>query len=331
VATIKWRPTGQSNWQQTVVTLRVDPLTVKRLYGNGSQLFGFCQDYGSAFNFDPNTLKTFPLGVTVNSLYDTLFYDSNKWYLAVYTAALMKYTQNPYEVNPSLLALSPAGTSDHLLYLARGSDGCIYYGGQHTRDFTGGSLGWYNTGTQAGGGLYDPFQYYDSRDLISIANGDQIIYSGLGNQSGIDGRLFIFDTNQKQIVDSFAPLPGRSDAGKIVDVGANQIIGISKAGPIDQLYKFDLQTKTIIFVKDIAGLAFGGIGAWDRRLIWGPDGYIWLFIDNYICRINPVDGSIQQVLDGSIPGNLLFYNNDLYIFGNGQPNVRRVTGLFSTN
>lgn len=53
----------------------------------------------------------------------------------------------------------------------------------------------------------------------------------------------------------------------------------------------------------LGGQAFSGMASYDRRLTWGPNGYVWLYIrdsqDNkdYLSYINPLSGEARSLLN----------------------------------
>jgi hypothetical protein len=342
---VKWQNKTESTWHQATAQLRIGPIEVKRLYADNQTLFGFTGFYGPVFHYDPGTQKISIIGRPQRSLFDALYDNpTGKYYLAGYTAATMEYNSfkewtltsstpnlNDPSLNPKFLSLHPLGTAKYHYYLAKGSDGSIFIGGHHERDSVGGSLGWYNPVSGETGGLRDPFLQYDARDLISTGN--RLVFSSNGIESGIDGKLFVFDVDKKTIINSFVPLPGESETGKLLvpDNNPNTIMGVINGVSNSRVYAVDLATGSLLYAKDLPADAFGGIRSYDRRIVKGPDGYAWLFLGNAIYRIDPASGTPEKIIDASPAGNLLFFHNEIYIYGNGQDNIRRVSGLFAGN
>ncbi|MDD3580671.1 MAG: hypothetical protein PHW74_06590 [Desulfobacca sp.] len=336
---IKWRlKEGPGPWQQTTATLRVQPYEFKRLYAKGKQFFGFTPSYGPVFHYNPDTRLTEVLGHTMRSIYAALSFDTQRWYFVGYPAATMEYDPTvPWTLNQNTTALYAPEVNPHLIrlgqqgkyhyYLAAGADGCIYVGQHWERDGVGGSLGWYNPVTKETGGWREPFLQHDVRDLVASADKQKIVYSSKATEAGIDGKLFVFDILTKQL-ESFTPLPGEWNAGKLAAIGANQILGfVENSTTGDKFYKADLGTKEIIFVKPLGGKIFNDIKPYDQRLVIGPDGFVWLYIDNFISRINPSDGNIEKIIEAPPAGGLVFYKNDLYIYGSYT--LRRIENIIS--
>lgn len=338
--TVRWRRPATPIWQEASAQVRVAPMDIKRLYGApDGNLFGFTSFYGPVFTYDPVKRGLTILGRPQRSLYDALPCQG-EWYLAGYPSAIMRYDpRRPWNLspagnlfdptmNPHLLKIAAVGEAKYHYYLAEGADGYVYFGGHHERTGVGGSLGWYNAKTGITGGLREPFLNYDVSDLIAAEAGSKIIFSGHGVEKGIDGRIFIFDVQQKKISGDFAPLPGVQDTGKLLEVAPGMVIGVVVDPPKSIIYKADLQQRQVIWKKEVAGRAFGSVRGFDRRLVKGPDGHIWLYLNNTICRLDPADGSHREVMEAPPAGNLLFFNKELYIYGGTL--LRKVSG-FSQN
>jgi hypothetical protein len=338
-ATVRWRQGIGQKWQQTSAQLRMGPMDIKRLYGEtDSTLFGFTSFYGPVFTYDPGKHALTILGRPQRSLYDALFFKGD-WFFAGYPAAIMRYNPaQPWNLtgstadlfdltkNPRLLKVAYQGSAKYHYFLAHGADGSIYFGGHHERTGVGGSLGWFNPKTGVTGGLREPFLQYDVSDLMAAEEGSKIVFSSHGVDQGLDGKLFVFDVHQKKVIATLAPLLGVSDAGKILEVAPGVVLGVVSGKPKSRVYKADLRQGKVLWQKELEGTAFGGVRGFDRRLIRGPDGRVWLYMNNRICRINPADGSLQEVMEAAPSGNLLFINKDLYIYGG--TSLRKVSGLF---
>lgn len=338
-ATVRWRRAGAPQWQQVTAQLRIAPFDIKRLYASpDGDLLGFTSFYGPVFKYDPQKRHLTILGRPQRSLYDALFF-SGEWYLVGYPAATMKYNPaQPWNLtaatqdlsdplrNPRLLKMAPEGMAKYHYFLAKGVDGSVYVGGHHERSGVGGSLGWYNPKTGLAGGLREPFLKQSASDLIALEDGAKIVFSGYGVEQGLDGKLFVFDMGQKKVIATLAPLPGVSDAGKILEVAPGVVLGVVPGKPKSRVYKIDLRQGKVLWQKELEGTAFGGVRGFDRRLIRGPDGQVWLYMNNRICQINPADGSLHEVMEAPPAGNLLFFNKELYIYGSTL--LRKVSGLF---
>lgn len=341
-AIIRWRKQGSPEWRQVSATLRLSPFDIKRLYPSpDGRHLGFTSFYGPVFSFDVQTKSLKILGRPQRSLYDAVF-AQGEWFFVGYPSATLRYNpEKPWNlsasskdlssplVNPRLISVAPEAAAKYHYYVTTGSDGFIYFGGHHERNAVGGSLGWYHPKTQVTGGLREPFLKHDVSDLIAVDGGRKIIFSSHGVDKGVDGRIFIFDTQQKKLTDDFAPLPGIADAGKLLEVEPGIVIGVVSGTPQSFIYQADLKAKKMIGKKGVPGRAFGAVKGFDRRLAKGPDGYIWFYVDNFICRLNPKTLQLEKVLEAPPAGNLIFVGSDLYIYGH--PELRKITGLSLEN
>jgi len=339
--TVRWRRSPAQAWQETSAQLRMAPMDIKRLYATpDARLFGFTSFYGPVFTYDPEKRALTILGRPQRSLYDALRVEGD-WHLAGYPAATMRFdprrpwnltasTRDLYGgmINPRLVKVAPAAAAKYHYYLALGADGYVYFGGHHERSGVGGSLGWYHPKTGLSGGLREPFLQDDVSDLIAVENGRRIVFSSHGVGGGLEGRIFIFDVQRKKLTGDFAPLPGGRDAGKLLEVAPGIIIGVVAGTPKSMIYRADLKQRRGIWKKEIEGLAFGSVRGFDRRLVKGPDGRIWLYLNNTICRLDPADGGCQEVMAAPPAGSLLFVGHDLYIYGGAE--LRKVSGILRT-
>ena len=112
----------------------------------------------------------------------------------------------------------------------------------------------------------------------------------------------------------------------VVEIEPGLILGLVEGSPKSRVYKFDLQAGKLVFAKDLDGKMFGNVRGYDRRVIKGPDGCVWLYINETICRINPADGGVERILDAPPAGNLLFFQGNLYIYGS--TDLRRISRMF---
>jgi hypothetical protein len=176
------------------------------------------------------------------------------------------------------------------------------------------------------GGLREPFLKYEIHDLIPVLNSTKILVSTFGRDQGADGKLFLLNTQHKKLEQEFTPLSGATNAGKVVEIEPGIVLGLVSGSPKSRVYRFDLQAGKLVFVRDLEGKMFGEVRGYDRRAIKGPDGYVWLYVNHTICRINPADGEVERILEAPPAGNLIFFHGDLYIYGN--TDLRRIPGLF---
>jgi hypothetical protein len=265
------------------------------------------------------------------SLYDAMAVDAG-WYLAGYTAATLRWdparpwaltASTPNRSDTSVNPYQLPGFHKYHYYLARGADGFVYVGVHHERDSVGGELGWYDPATDKRGSLRTPFEKHDVRHIIAADGGSRIVYSSVATEPGLEAKLFVFDVAAKRIERELTPVPGTSAYDKLVEVTPGIVLGVLG----DRVFKVDIRTGEVLYARELGGQAFQGILTYDHRLEKGPDGYIWLYVNNWISRIRPSDGAVERIVSAAPAGNLVFFGNGLYLYGSA--NLRVVRGLFA--
>jgi hypothetical protein len=330
--TVRWKRVEELSWRSASALVRVGPQVIKRLYADGKRLFSFIEAYGPVFYFDPASSKTTLLGRSRRSLYDAISIPGG-WFLSGYPASTFLYeTSRPWTLNNNTANMSAPEINPRLLdgiakyhyYQAR-AQGHVFVGVHHERDATGGSLGWYDEKTGAlVGRLRDPFINYDVRGLTSALNGTKIVYSSIDINASGNAKLFVIDAVSKQIErEIIPPIPGATALDKIVEVSPGLIFGIQSPW----FYLADIRTGQVRYVKELGGSAFPGLPSYDRRLTLGPDGHVWLYINDDICRIEPEQGVIEKIITYRPSGPLTFHQGQLYISKGSS--LRRVSGLFA--
>ncbi len=313
---ISWK-TDSGSWQSATVNgLSQVARTIKRLYpwpGREDKFLGWASEYGLVFLYDASSKDIQSLGYPTRSLYDAVFVGPII-YISGYTAITMKYDPSkPWTLSASTLDPKSTSVNPYIFYgqygkyhyySTLGSDGMLYIATHHERGSVGGEIAWYNLSSGASASLREPFLDYDVSDLKSALNGTKIVYSSSKD------KLFIFDVATKRIEREITPIPGNMEIDKIFETEPGIIFGIYDT----KYFKANIQTGEIIYIKDLGGRAFPGIPAYDRRLVKGPDGYAWLFIDDKLSRINPVDGTIQKIMTAPV-SSFIFNGNDLYFYG----------------
>ena len=330
LATIRWRRAGEPEWRSASVPIRMAAETVHRLYRfSDTELLVFPFGYGPLVIYDTVSGAVKPLGRTQRSLYAALPVNG-EWFFAGYPAATLRWnparpwtlvysTANPYDpgVNPYMLP----GFHKYHYYLARGADGLVYVGVHHERDSVGGQLGWYDPVTGARGSLRAPFEKHDVRDLIAADHGRKIVFSSIAIEPGLEARLFVYDVASRAIEREIVPVPGLSALDKLVEVEPGIVLGLLGT----RFFKADVRTGEVLWVQDLGGQAFGDMRSYNRRPILGPDGWVWLYVDNFISRIDSRTGYVERVLEARPAQNLLFVGRDLYLYGT--TSLRRIRNI----
>lgn len=333
-AVIRWRQVGNDFWNSidtaNVGTFRLQALAIKRVYPFNGRLFCIPDFYGPVCEFRVTDRTTTKLGPPIYSLYNAVF-EKNAVYLSGYPGATLVYEPwRSWNLNRSTSDWSPASVNPHpvLLGLGRyhyystfGADGLVYIASHHERNSVGGELGWYDPTTGANGSLREPFTDItnDVEDLKPALGGSKLVYASRG------GYLHIFDVATKRIERKIKPNLGVDALDKVVEVSPGVVLGVVS----NRLFKVDILDGSTLFTKDLPGQVFGGpsiMPAYNHRLALGPDGYVWLFIDNSLYRVNPSDGSMVRILDGQAR-SLMFDEGDLYLHGG--PNLYRIRRIMA--
>ena len=193
----------------------------------------------------------------------------------------------------------------------------------HERNSEGGAIGWYDPASGSTGVLRSFFLQDDVSDLIAVDEGRKILYSSRALAPGEVGRIFVFDTASKTVTHRWDSPAGYADAGKLIEVEPGKVVGVTE----NQIYKIDYFTGELIYQVTLTEKAFGQyLRGYDRRLIIGPDGYLWLFIGDALHRVNPTNGGLEHILNAPA-SNLSFGEGNLYLFGI-DPTIKVVKGLF---
>jgi hypothetical protein len=210
----------------------------------------------------------------------------------------------------------------------------VYVGVHHERERVGGEIGWYDPVAGTKGSLRAPFERFDVRDLKATLGGQKLVYSSV-SLDGADAKLFVFDVASQSVEREIIPLPGVSGLDKVVETGPGVVVGVAGS----TVYSVDIRDGRLLYRKDIDG-KFGTARPFDRRLLLGPEGHVWLVLVPegatsmpHLARIDPVDGSVE-LLQG-VPGLANFilvpgrsgtgYDALLY----GSQEILRLPGVFS--
>jgi len=320
--------------------MRVTALPDGRVTGSG-------QSYMGNFIYDPKTGKAEHLGRLPLSHYCTTVLDGMVYMSGYPSSALYRFDPNkPWTVEvsatpgvPPLPPQHPDSNPRRLCYLAHhgsgchkmwtacnGADGRAYFGGRWYRNGEQGGLGWWDPKTQKAGGMREAFRNYQIMRITPVARGRYIAISTKtcrDQERGVpppkEAKIFVFDTRQGRIINSFVPVPGADQTGHIVGVGGNTVLGITydpsdrtrevkpdevveyikgneKAyGLLDRnsiLYKADAVSGKVLWTKKIpypvgfrTNENFANQDGFDFRL--GPDGKVWTFTGARFCPVNP--------------------------------------------
>lgn len=339
--TIRFKKTNETEWTVSSLTgMPIYPCAIKRLMKRSDgQILGTTPFVGPAFILDRTTNAAAYLGMLPGSIYD-MIESGGKIYFAGYVNAFAQYDPaQPWSLtashdakpgNPKSIPLLFGGK--HNYFLAAGRDGRIYAAGHHERDSLGGSLAWYDPGSGASGGIREEMRKHDVTDLCSLNGGELIVVSTFAVDGAATGRLFVYDAVAHRLAATWDPFPDRSNAGHLFPAGPDHVMGLiplAETGT-DQVkresglvYKMNVKTGKVLFQKRVDGKCFSGASAgeflyYDARFELGPDGCGWLFVDNWLSRIHPEDGTVEPIREMKRKGRLLFVEQDLYIYNGGR-------------
>jgi hypothetical protein len=354
---VSWQRNGATSWQSVAVTngFVVSPYTIFRLYPwDSTHLIGFGFVYGPVFLYNVITNQSTASGPPPNiNVYDMLFEPGSPpevAYFAGYGTTILRYnptlpwtlftsTTNRFgaNINPYQIGLV---IGEHNYFSAFGSDGMVYAAADDSRKGTWGDLGWYDPTTGTNGFLTITNDANSApEDLKRALGGTKLVYLTTSSTN-----LYIFDVATKTIT-SIIPisLPGVTALDKVVEVSPGIMFGA--AG--NTLYEINITNGVVISttnlptVNSVADTAFvANTAQYNHRLVLGPDGYIWLPVNQLygiqhgtdIYRINPADLSMTDLIWlGQYNTNatgLMFNGGDMYLYG--RTNLCRIQGVLVT-
>jgi hypothetical protein len=243
------------------------------------------------------------------------------------------------ESNPRRLVDSLHGKTrvKKMFSAAVGADGCLYFGGAGIRDYSGGSLGWFDAKSGEYDGLWRPLSGYRIYWVAPALDGRYIVASTktatdeLNNDTRPDSaKLFVWDTSEKRIVRDLVPVPNASKAGPVIEVTPGRLLGTTEDPEVENgglLYGVDIRTGEVLFIKklpDTLRFPWGhGTTHWDY--VKGPDGNVYTYLGNVLVRIRPADAAVEVLGRLGRIGRFCFAGDDIYLAGD-EP-VRRLADI----
>lgn len=341
---VRWRKIGAPEWREARTTgADVRPNCVKRLAAlPDGTLIGASAFYGNIFTFDPGTRQSRLAGVAPFSVYDILVNGPMVYFSGYPTAFAVYDTRRPWTFSKKK-ELGDSSQNPYVLQRggkynyqsALGADGRVYICGNHQRHDSGASLNWFdpakpNEITH----LRQGFEGHQPSDLVALDKGRYIVM-GYGPQ------LVLFDT-ATHVVSKRIDLPAAvGKAGKLLAVDPNKVLSLTRiasetedaAGkPGGRLCLVNTTTGAVEYVKTIEGRVFNGatsvdLKSEDARFTPGPDGCGWLFVDEYLSRIVPSDGTVEKIIRMKDRGRMFFVGDDLYIYNGGREYFNGFAGI----
>lgn len=336
-ALYRWRNKNEPAWMVANAGIPVENQKIQQLYSSpDGKLIGVTGFYGPIFRYDiSNHAKTI-LGSTFRSIYDAVaMLDKRKIFFTGYPSSIISYDfgkewnltveDSPLGGKANPRQLKPYGK--YVYFGARGSDGLLYTAIQHDRDSFGSELAWYDPKTEATDSVRAPLVDYNVRDLKPILGGNKLVFVGkprvVSETSGMT--LFVFNVLTKAITKTIVPVFDDVNITKIMESPSEPgyIFGLTEK----YIYKVNTTTGELVYNLKLAGTPFVGLDVYTARLVAGPDGWAWLSIrptgstQDFITKINPADGEVQQVRAVEGLANMIFQYNpiyaayDLYLYG----------------
>lgn len=262
------------------------------------------------------------------------------WQFLAGTGAVERAQTNP-RVLLHMNKKDCAGT--HTMYAAAvGADGRIYFGGRWARDGECGGVAWWDPGTEQVGGFWEILSNYQVSHMTTSEDRRLVVVSTLAVRDPVlgkpmpkQGKLFIYDTSQHQVVREIEPVAEASGTGPIACVGGTRVLGWTCtdgqcAEGKSTLYLVDVATGEVTVRREMPFHLPAPTGSnqkepFDFRL--GPDGCVWTFMgkgeSQALVRITP-DAEILPVGRIADGGCLAFAGDDVYL--GGSTRLRKLPG-----
>ncbi|MBI4027233.1 MAG: PQQ-like beta-propeller repeat protein [Verrucomicrobia bacterium] len=247
------------------------------------------------------------------------------------------------KLNPRYLAiLRQYGDAHQINGGAAGADGKIFFAGHRYRSGDSGELCWWDPKTETGGSLWKPFSNFGVHYLTTVARGRYVVLSTsptenteLGTPAPKQAKLMVFDVTQGKIVREIEPIENAAWTGMILGLDDRRLIGFTEKPGDPQtwiLYGVDILTGRVLWRKplpspDEPGKVRPRTSQRGHRydLFAGPDGKVYLWMQNRLIRIHPEDAFVEVLGEIGELGEFAFLGEDLYLAGTEA--VRRVRAV----
>jgi hypothetical protein len=344
-STIKWQTFGSTNWQSiTATNFFIGPVAIQQVivFTNNDTLCCIGAAYVPAFLYTLSAGNTTVLGQPQGSLYDLIYtnnaggIEGKRVFFSGYDGCLLDYNPtNPWTltvsvtnqgalgVNPRNVAAGSAKVGEHYYYTCFGSDGWVYSACDEIRNAGNGSaIAWYDPVSKSVGSFRDRALTNDftPTDLKPVLGGTKLVFVDTS------GSFYVFDVATKTLVATNTPLGG-IPLDKVVEVAPGIIFGATGSN----IFLASVTNSAVFYTNTLPGNAFcvsGNLYQSQERLTLGPDGYIWLFVNNSLYRINPLVGTntMTNILN-TTARTMIFDGGDLIMFRNFDVNLYRIKNL----
>ena len=351
--TLKWRKAaaeGKEPEEWRVAThegLGVVPNCVGRLaVAPDGKAYGFAAFYGPIFEFDTKTGTSAYVGPSPGSVYDLLA-TKDALYMCGYSHFFAVYDRTkPYAGDPKAarfkdLKANPfklPGAGKRTFKMLEMADGTIISCGNFSRHDTGAEVTVYDPVTKKITSFREKVKDYVVCDMCLLDKGERALISLVAFDKERPGTTFMIYNCRTKAVEQTLDLDlGWRDDAIVFEAGPQHVIALiqqwDRKAPEDvkgYLSRIDLVAGKALFTKEIKGKVFNGPTQFDfrdidQRLIVGPDGCGWLFIDKHLSRIHP-DGTVQKVMEAQ-PGMLMWAGEDLFIYPGGRGRFGGFSGV----
>ena len=334
-SSVHYRPKGEEAWRElSMEGIKLYPRTIKRMaWLPDGNLIGFGDMYGPVFRYNPETQANSQIGPPYGNTYGLVVDDPFVYMTGYATLSSIYDLRKPWHqdkavkpiTNPASMAMPGHVTGT---YLVKAGDGKLYGVWKHARRSTGAHLAVWDPATRKGAVVV---RHEDRiyRDLAAVGDGRYLVMPAQKTGSDAPTVIITYDTQTgKATVGPDLPTNGWA---KLAPCGKTEAFGVSPDG---WLFRVDVVKGEMVYQKQLPEETkpFGRGHQWDWEIAVGPDGWVWLAMNqNELCRINPADGAVQKIGDMPVSADtvyhtrLLFRGRDLYLYGE---HLSRLRGLF---
>ena len=340
---LRWRPKGAEEWASAVFEgVKVVPNvpTIMAATEDG-KIIGMGGHYGPLFLFDPTTGKSDLIGhspCSINAFLakrDVVYFVgySAQWWIWDRTKPwTMRGKGAGYAEGAEPNPVNITGAGKWPARIVEAFDGTLFCAGNYGRHLVGGEVVYYDPKTRERVSWRKEFEPYSVSDLLVMPGGKTIACTAVSRDEKKTPTVFLIDVPTRSIARKVEFQVESGNPGKVMPVGGSAILGVNritrkdeKTGATTQqtfIYKLDLESGKVLFQKTLPGRAFSGPTEFDykgahRELSLGPDGCGWFCIDKDMVRLRP-DGEIEKVMALPHGVRMVWYGNDLYLYGSGR-------------
>jgi hypothetical protein len=337
VASFGYSETTSNSWTWlSVSNFSLSAAGITKLYPDGDNLFAVSFLYGPLLNYNPDADFVTVLGTPPYEIHGAVKTNA-LWYLSGYNAVTLEYDSTKdwtlfagvdrasTNINPHTLSLAILRME---LYPAFGSDGLLYVAAYRVRGIYGGEIGWWNPSTKETGSYRPSWWEYATNapsDLVPVLGGTKMVYLPYGWPG-----LYVFDVATKTVVlTNSSVLPFVSRLEKCVEVSSGVVVGITS----NLVWRYNVATDTVTHTNALPGVSWSGFLYADpsygsrKKLVLGPDGYVWAVLGNDLYRIHPTTCEPELIKASVSPNNVIFLDGDAYLYNPATTSLKTLDEL----